>query len=102
MTEAPERKYALSKVDVGDYVFVSNDGETIWRVKSYVDGPIHGLMEMRSNKTFWQILRYATTVTETDDVNVDDGTLWEPVSSMILTRREAIDEALGLENHPRP
>jgi len=39
------RKYVMTRIDKGDYLLPSNDGETLWRIRQYMDGPSWGLLD---------------------------------------------------------
>jgi hypothetical protein len=92
-----ERVYAMTRLGPGDYLLPSNDGQTLWRLRSYEedgsaerwDGtPIHGL--------FWAVLRFLggpPQSLEADDL--DDPSRWDWYETNLSTRREAITVALG-------
>lgn len=89
-----ERKYALTKIAAGDYLLPSNDGQTIWRIRTYTDGPSFGIEDWISDRDLWAIWRWVGA--RTPYVDVDDWERWETVEEGHETRREAINRALVL------
>jgi hypothetical protein len=94
--ETLERKYALTRVATGDYLLPSNDLRTLWRIRSYVDGPSFGLDDWPRDKTLWQVGRWTGDTDQGSfiDTSLDDHR-WEGVADGFATRREAIDYALS-------
>lgn len=95
---APERKYALRKLGVGDYLLLSNDGRTLWRLHRYQDGPSYGLEDMPRDRWFWRAFSWPKPLakdTRLDAFDVDDLSRWREEATMLSTRQEAIDCALG-------
>lgn len=95
----PERRYALIKIKAGDYLLPANDGKTLWRVKTYEDGPSHGLMDMERDQMFWGVWRWegnpiVGTIDVEEIVEIDR---WRMVATHHRTRRQAIDAALRAE-----
>ena len=86
----PERKYVLTRVKRGDYLLPSNDGQTIWRIATYTDGPSNGL-DIPKDREFWGIWKWTGHGLAVD---VEDWDQWEMHGSTCETRREAIDGAL--------
>lgn len=93
-----ERKYMLTRLAPGDYLLPSNNGERIFRIARYIDGPSLGLEDMPRDREFWGIW-------ETDLLNGTYGLLdrkvidtdwskWEMYTGCFDTRREAIDAVL--------
>ena len=94
-TTAPERKYALSKIATGDYLLLSNDAQTFFRISSYTDGPSMGL-DWPRDRTVWVLRRWTGEVGIGCFVDTSaDSERWEEVETCIPTRREAIDTALA-------
>lgn len=91
-----ERKYVLTRVAKGDYVFPSNDAATIWRVHTYEDGPSHGL-DWPRDRTLWALRRWWITVDATSRsyVEVDDWDRWVIVQDGFERRADAIEAALN-------
>lgn len=51
-----ERRYALTKLDAGDYLLPSNDAMTIWRISRYdEDGSLVDDEGRATVGTFWQV-----------------------------------------------
>lgn len=94
----PKRKYALSKVAAGDYVFPSNDGKTVWRIAKYEDGPSHGITDWDRDREFWGVWRWAEPFTGNlrGYVDLEDWNRWEFCEGMHDTRGEAVDAALRM------
>lgn len=92
----PQRKYALTKIQSGDYILPGNDGQTLYRLTTYEDGPSHGLVDWPRDRTFWGVWRYTRRVSEGGSLDVDNWDDWEMVGTYCETRKDAIDEALRL------
>lgn len=78
----------------------SNDGETLWRIAVYHDGPSFGLDWPRDRK-FWGAWRYDGRVRWREGLSdaqaealLDWGDWDGPEGLYLTTRREAIDAAL--------
>lgn len=95
----PERKFALSKIAAGDYLLPSNDGQTIWRIFKYEDGPSHGLADWDRDRGFWALWRWAEPFTgaKRGYVDTQDWSRWEHCSDMHATRADAISDAMRME-----
>lgn len=93
-----ERKWVLSKLAAGDYMFASNDALTLWRIQRYVDGPSFGLMDWPRDRDLWRVRRWTGDFStgEITREDAEDWSQWEPVEDGFDTRREAIDYALEL------
>ncbi len=101
MVTAPtQRKFALTKITAGDWLFPSNDGQTLWRVYSYredgsaewVNGgaPILG--------TFWACAKFIGPMATADRLLRSGDLLgwenWESWATTLKSRREAVNEAM--------
>jgi hypothetical protein len=94
-----ERKYVMTRVGRGDYLLPGNDGTTLWRLRTYEDGPSHGL-DWPRDLTFWGIWKWDRSLvadSDLDTVDPGDWDRWEHVEGQYESRREAIDAALKLE-----
>jgi hypothetical protein len=100
MNATAERKHTLVKVAPGDYLLPSNDGEMLWRITTYEDGPSLGL-DWPRDRTFWGAWKYVGRINWREGLTLDqadelvawgdwDGP-WEP---FLETRRAAIEAAL--------
>lgn len=102
MTTATEvkRKYALTRIQKGDYLFPSNDGAKLWRVYTYLEDRSLYTGETQVKGTFWAVARFTGTVDEaqrlleTDPDVLLDWTEWEFWAGPLKTREEAIREAI--------
>lgn len=94
-SKAPERKYALRRVKAGDYIFFSNDQQTLLRVARYEDGPSHGIKDWPKDRMFWGVWKWETPIvlgqTAIELANWDR---WQFFDGFNDTRQEAIDSAL--------
>jgi len=93
--ETVERKYAMTRIATGDYLLPSNDAQTLYRLRSYVDGPSGGL-DWPRDRTLWCVARWVGEL----DPNATIETLldmdrWDDVATCLDTRREAIVAALS-------
>lgn len=99
-----ERKYVLTKLGVGDYLLPSNDAQTLWRIRSYEDGPTWGLDPEVFPRDFklWSIYRWTGNAEDAHaiaaSVENDDFDLWETYDQGgYRTRREAVEAALAAQ-----
>lgn len=106
MVEAPQRKYVLTKIGPGDYLLPSNDdGERIWRIAKYVDGPSHGLEEWSRDREVWGL--YTSSLLNNSHGQLDrramdlDWAEWEMEDGAFETRQEAIDAAMRYDEKRR-
>ena len=98
---AERRRYALIKLNAGDYLLPGNDDHTIWRLRQYTDGPSAGLDWPRDRKV-WELLRWiGPGQPETEDDLFAFSGLWEQATSTLDTRREAIEIAMSAEGGTR-
>lgn len=88
-----ERKYALVRLKAGDYILPSNDGQTLWRIARYTDGPSSGL-DLPRDREFWGVWRWTGRVIEGEYLDTEDWQSWEFFQGMYDARSEAIDAAL--------
>lgn len=89
----PDRKYALMKIARGDYLLPSNDARTIYRLRTYEDGPSHGIEHWPRDLTFWGVSKW---IGRGEAVDPDIWDAWEMVESQCRTRGEAIQAALRM------
>lgn len=91
----PERKYAMTKIDAGDYLLPANDGETLWRLKTYTEGPSSGL-DWPRDREVWGLWKWRPSAVARvhGRVDPDDWEDWEFWEGLCETRQEAIDAAL--------
>lgn len=92
-----ERRYALRKLETGDYVLPSNDLSILWRICA-VDEPTTA-SDLTSMERLWDLYRWrhpAPIVEEdvAESIIEDDWTEWECVGSGFPTRAYAIEEAM--------
>lgn len=84
------RKYVLTRINAGDYLLPSNDGEKLWRIYKAIEGPSSGL-DWPRDKEVWQISEWTGPLKEVDP---EDWNRWNFYEGMHETRRAAIDSAL--------
>lgn len=100
-----ERKYQLTRITAGDYIFPSNDGQTLLRVSSYIEDGSASVSADGQNwhkltGTFWAAKRFSGTVEEADKwLRTDPDILlgwdeWREIEYGMKTRTEAIASAL--------
>jgi hypothetical protein len=89
-----ERKYQLIKVAAGDWILPDNDGETVWRLRSYIDGPSMGL-NLDHDITLWGYSKWTGRRTALDADDILDPDNWEYWDGNHRTRAEAIQAALN-------
>lgn len=92
-----ERKHALIKIAAGDYVLLSNDAQTLWRIESYEDGPSYGLTDWPRDRTLWRLLRWTGDVGVGAYIDLGDRDRWEGVEDWFERRADAIEAALKQE-----
>lgn len=100
MESTVERKYALIRIQAGDYLLPGNDGKMMFRIASYTDGPTNGLDIPRDRK-FWGCWEWAERpeMLRTVDDPTDWGH-WEQIEGLCETRQQAIDSALRYSPEP--
>ena len=95
-----ERKHALVRVKAGDYLLLSNDKRTLWRIAkyeedgsaTYLDAPGKPITGER-----WGLWRYRKPLVDATNVTIDpqEWDDFEMDECMLRSRREAIEDALG-------
>lgn len=98
MPAAPERRYAMTRVAAGDWVLPSNDGRTLYRIKSYEEDGSAQWRDSRGRERpvrgkWWGVLRYTGPTGGFIEL---DGDLWEWFDHGYPTRSAAVDAALRL------
>jgi hypothetical protein len=91
-----ERKYQLVKIRAGDYLLLSNDAKTLWRIYRYEDGRSYGLKDMKGDVQLWAYARWDGTpasALQADDLQYA-WDRWVNGEHWLKTRQEAIDKAL--------
>jgi hypothetical protein len=95
----PKRLYCLTRLEAGDYLLPSNDGRTLWRIRSYEDGPSHGVEEWPRDRMVWGVWRWLGRIGPAGiggDVDVDDWSRWDFTEGTHDTRAESIKRALEI------
>ena len=85
-----ERKYALTKIAPGDWLLPGNDGESMYRLVTYDDGPSNGL-DIPKDRTFWAVHRWADHIDPDAIIDLQRWSMWELVVGSLDTRRDAIE-----------
>jgi hypothetical protein len=103
VTKPIERKYALAKIEAGDWLLPGNDGKTLWRLVKSEDGPSYGLDPdtFPDDFTVWLAYKWeGRGRPETEDDLLLDGVQWS-CHIQESSREEAIQAALRSE-FPKP
>jgi len=85
----------MVRVSAGDYLLLSNSGQTLWRIQRYEDGPSYGL-DLPRDVQVWSCARYRGTPEEAqrDPDLLERWDHWVETAGHMRTRREAVTEAL--------
>lgn len=89
-----ERRHQMTRIEAGEYLLPSNDGQTLWRITKFED---------IDNRKYWSAWRWRGPLTEAQRVmNTDPDSFlewhrWEEWSSFCYTRKAAIEDALTYE-----
>lgn len=104
----PERKWRMTRIKAGDYVFPSNELDRLWRVTRYEeDGSIENL-----TGSFWALHYYRGPLSKDERGRVlmpdlsyetfwDGWDVWENAGFLEPTREAAIQEALRQDEYRR-
>lgn len=85
-----ERKHRLRKLAAGDYLLLSNDAETCWRIARYEDSS--GWLRGEP----WGLWKWPVPVVfGKTGIEVDSLDAWEFIAGQHATRQAAIDAALA-------
>lgn len=82
-----ERLYQMVRIRAGDYLLLSNDRRTLWRIYRY---------DEQDGASWWACARWDGTpeaALQADDLE-HAWDRWETTEYYLKTRREAIEEAL--------
>lgn len=84
-----ERKHSLVKIRASDYLLLSNDGRTLWRIYRYDD-------RWPNEDMWWATARYDGTPEQAieDDELEHAWDRWITAEWYVTTRREAIEKVL--------
>lgn len=96
--KAEDRRYALRRLEAGDYLLISNDARWVWRIRKYTDGPSSGLDDWSRDKEVWGLWVWDQPVVlgETE-IKVDGWDRWEFVEGPHSTRDESIRRSLEID-----
>lgn len=87
-------KYALTHIRAGDYLLLSDDGATLWRIATYTEDG--SAIENGTNRAltgkFWGTWKYTKPLTGTVDTESFDG--FEMDGCLFKSRAEAIADVL--------
>lgn len=90
-----ERKYAMSKgAGPGDWLQMSNDGKTLWRIRKYTDGPSLGLEDWPADKEVWGIWKWLGKIELGASLDLNDGSQWDFWEGTLKSRTLAVEAAL--------
>lgn len=90
-----ERKYAITKIEAGDYILPSNDAKTLWRIQKL--GSVGGSednVEWDWSEAGWYVSKYNQYVDQTLQIDVDDWSFWTDWSGPYATRAEAVKDVI--------
>jgi hypothetical protein len=94
-----DRKYAMSKgTGPGDWLLLSNDGKTLWRIRKYEDGPSLGLEDWPNDKEVWGIWKWLGKIEPGAHIDLKDGGQWDFWEGTIETRALAVEGALRISD----
>lgn len=101
-----DRRFALTKIDAGDYLLPDNDETHLWRVVRYEDGSHYGLDVPYASRTFWRVLRCRRTVLELAMTHhlgeiVEEWFEWEECDQWLPSRAAAL-AAIEARMAPHP
>lgn len=86
-----ERKYALTRVKAGDYLLLSNDGKTVWRIATYHED---GSAVTSDGRTlagrFWGTWKYKGRVAAAA-IDPNEWNDFEMYDCLFRSRRDAVD-----------
>jgi hypothetical protein len=90
------RKWALTKLDSGDYICPSNNGLTLYRFSSYQDGSDYGLTDVGyRSRTWWRLRTIPRYIAETRIGYMDADELpWDDIG-IYESRKEALAAVFG-------
>lgn len=95
----PERKYALIKIEAGDYLLPGNDGRTLWRVRRGVEEHIAEDSLGIVTRDVWELWRCSFRLDDdsvADLIQPDEDSQWEHIEA-VGDRAQGIKRALELE-----
>jgi hypothetical protein len=98
MLVAIERKYAMIRIEAGDYLLPSNSGRSLWRLRRYYEGPETGI---EKGRYVWSCARYSWMSRDFpaphelgEVIEILNQDRWVETQGWLDTRQEAINEAL--------
>lgn len=102
------RKYRFARIEAGDYMVLSNDARTLWRVSSYEeDGSLFQQLPEGGEKAvvghFWQTARFdgtpeqAEALLHRDPEEFLSWEHWQQWEALLPTRRAALASIFGEE-----
>lgn len=96
-----ERRYRMIRLGAGDYLLPSNDGNTLWRFRTYEeDGSAEDWTGRKVVGTYWAIWKWDGEFPTFDQFaaaleNDDDFSRWLFWAGPFNKRADAIDDAIG-------
>lgn len=87
-----DRKFQMVRVEAGDYLLVSNDTKTLWRIKRVME-----IDEKDRDVPMWEVWRWHRPFSPelAYEVEPDEWGSWSYVSGSFYRRADAIDDALS-------
>ena len=99
------RKYAMTRIEAGDYLLPSNDAKRLYRLTSYTDGPTYGLVDWPRDRVVWAVDLFTGSPDEgerlaraVEDYGSGD---WHRIADYLDTRGAAIEQAIEDEGLDR-
>lgn len=86
-----DRKYALIRIEAGDYLLPSNDGKVLWRIMRGEEDDGTGRFY-----SVWQVWRWVHSPATTRACDLGDWEQWEMADSFSRTRQNAINNAMRM------
>lgn len=96
-----DRKYAMTRIEAGDYLLLSNDASALWRICSYHEDGSAGNFDGNGKFVplvgmFWSVWKYGPGgPSKFDPEHIEGFSEWLHWAGPFDTRREASEYAAG-------
>lgn len=98
MNDTATRRYTMTRLAAGDYLWPSNDGGTLWRAQRYYED---GSLVRDDGSTvvgaFWRLLSRPMPPAHTPLEDVLDVNGWNEIDALLNTRAQALSAAARRE-----